>query len=295
MPKTGVCLEPELMTTSRDFSSIEFVGQSLPHFDAVRSDLAGKLAVLPRLAPHRVSIDEYRRVHAQEYLEKIRRMANDEKLADPPRLSIECTGLQFALPGYEFSLGTMIRALDAMRAGELDRAYIFGIPGHHAHRDWGHGYCLLNPLAAAAVYATEIGFRTVLMLDWDYHHGDGTQEVLAGLPNVHCISVHAAIDLYMSMVGVYDLATTTRARELGHRNIPILGSAYSDEFWREVGLSGTYYRGPDAIGEFEKALNDLPWNAELILIFSGYDAHAADCGSEHANWTNDDFATLTNL
>ncbi|TVR53199.1 MAG: hypothetical protein EA426_18110 [Spirochaetaceae bacterium] len=124
----------------------------------------------------------------------------------------KCTGLQFALPGYEFSLGTMIRALDTIRAGELDRAYIFGIPGHHAHRDWGHGYCLLNPLAAAAVYATEIGFRTVLMLDWDFHHGDGTQEVLAGLPNVHCIGVHAA-----------------------------------------------------------------------------------DYGSEHANWTNDDFATLTNL
>lgn len=47
----------------------------------------------------------------------------------------------------------MIRAIDAMQSGELDRAYVFGVPGHHAHRDWGHGYCLLNPLAAAAVYA----------------------------------------------------------------------------------------------------------------------------------------------
>jgi len=60
--------------------------------------------------------------------------------------------------GYQYGLGGMLAAIDRMKAGVLDRAYCFFSGGHHAHADWGHGYCLLNPQAAAVRYAQERGF-----------------------------------------------------------------------------------------------------------------------------------------
>jgi acetoin utilization deacetylase AcuC-like enzyme len=73
----------------------------------------------------------------------------------------------------------MFEAVEQMKRGNLERAFCFCLGGHHAHRDWGHGYCLLNPLAATARYAQELGLVRVLIVDWDIHHGDGTQAIFA--------------------------------------------------------------------------------------------------------------------
>ena len=288
-------LHPETFTTSKSRDEIEFIGQSLPYYDRVREMTANALAAYPSLPLVKADLSDFERVHTREYLAKLLAMARGETVLDPPKRSAECTGLEYALPGYCYSLGGMMDAVRRMREGQLDRVYCFGLPGHHSYPDWGHGYCLLNPQATAARYAQEIGFSRPLIIDWDFHHGDGTQAIFDGDSSVHCISIHSAIDLYMSMVRVHEEGTTTAAAAAGHQNIPILSTLYSREFWTECGLPGEYYRRDDAIKRFQRSLADVPWQPDIVFIFSGYDAHAEDCGADTHGWTEDDFRTLTRL
>jgi acetoin utilization deacetylase AcuC-like enzyme len=187
----------------------------------------------------------------------------------------------------------MLAAIDQMRAGNLDRAYCFSFGGHHAYPDWGHGYCLLHPLATAARYAQAHDFTHVLIVDWDHHYGDGTQAIFAHDPSVYCISIHSAADLYMASACGLACGTTSAARAVGHCNIPLLNAAYDDSFGEQMQLSGQFYRAQESHRVFQEALQQLPWPPDLICIFSGYDAHRDDCGKGISDWTNDDFQRLT--
>jgi len=286
-------LHPECFTTSKPRDQIEFIGQSVPWYDEIRGEVAARLSDLPTLPATQCDLVDFERVHDPEYLSTLAAMGRDQDVAKRPTLNAECSGMWYALPGYRYTLGGMMEALRRMRKGELDRAYVFGPPGHHAHADWGHGYCLLNPQAAAGRHAQELGFAHPLIIDWDFHHGDGTQTIFAGDTTVHHVSIHSAIDLYMSMVEVTELGTTVAADEAGHQNIPVLSSFYPDEFWDTVGLAGRFYRAPEAMDAFDQALDCVPWSPDIVLIFSGYDAHKDDCGEEVHAWNYDDFETLT--
>jgi acetoin utilization deacetylase AcuC-like enzyme len=222
-------------------------------------------------------------------------MASNESVEKLPRLSIECTGFEYCLPGYLYGLGGMIEAIDQMRAGTLERAYCFCLGGHHAYADWGHGYCLLNPQAAAVRYAQANGFDRVVIVDWDVHHGDGTQSIFANDASVYCIRIHSAADLYMASMRVMRYGTTTWAEQVGHCNIPLLSEVYPDDFRKQMGLSGKFYRAADSLAAFQSALEHVPWTPDLICIFSGYDSHKDDCGEGITNWTNSDYQLLTRL
>lgn len=293
MSSFAIYLHTQVVETSRPVDQIRFVGHSLPYFSLVRQELEKALSDYPALPVRRTEYGDYLRVHTQVYLEKIEQVANAEEVTDPPRLSIECTGLEYCLPGYFYSLGGMLEAIDRMRAGTLERAYCFSLPGHHAYADWGHGYCLLNPQAAAARYAQENVFSNVLIVDWDHHHGDGTQSIFANDSSVYCISIHSAADLYMASTRVLRDGTTTAAEKVGHCNIPLLSRSYSDQFPAQMNLDGKFYRASESLDAFREALDQIPWTPDLIFIFSGYDAHKDDCGAGISDWTNTDFEQLT--
>src|SRR5262249_43442498 len=177
-----------------------------------------------RIAP----LDLFGTVHTETYLQQLQLMAAGTPPATLPRLSSECLGMEFCLPGYQAGLGGMLEAIDQMRQGTLDRAYCFSLGGHHAYPNWGHGYCLLNPLAAAVRYAQSVGFARVVIVDWDIHHGDGTQAIFAGDSAVYCISIHSAADLYMANICGLRPGTTTSAAAVGHCNIPVLNRVFDD-------------------------------------------------------------------
>src|SRR5215207_6085666 len=179
-------LHPETTATSKQPGSIPFVGFSWPYFSQVRQALARRLEMYAALPLRTADLEQFGTVHTSAYLQQIRLMAADTPPNIMPRLSRECIGLEYCLPGYRASLGGMIEAIERMRVGMLDRAYCFSLGGHHAYPDWGHGYCLLNPQAAAARYAQVHGFSRVVIVDWDIHHGDGTQAIFAGDPSVYC-------------------------------------------------------------------------------------------------------------
>lgn len=158
MASFATYLHPHTCHTSKPTAQIQFVGHSQPHFERVRAALASKLAHLPSIPPQKATLQDYRPVHHQRYLDKLSRMAADELIRDPPRLSAECSGFEYCLPGYLYGLGGMLSAIDRMKKGSLERAYTFSLGGHHAYADWGYGYCLLNPQAAAARYAQRNGY-----------------------------------------------------------------------------------------------------------------------------------------
>lgn len=289
----AVYLHPEVTATGRPRDTIHFVGQSLTHFEEVRAALAGLAGGFTTIPVAMADLTRYTAVHTAEYLDAIQRAAQDLPDIAPLPVSAECTGLEHALPGYQYGLGGLCAAIDLMGRGSLDRAYGFSLGGHHAFPDRGHGYCLLNPLAAAARYAQQVGFQRVLILDWDIHHGDGTQAIFAHDPSVYCVSVHSAVDLYMAKASSLALGTTIAASDAGHCNIPILDRRFDEETVATLGLGGRFYRGDESLAAVADALANAPWEPDLIAIFSGYDGHRDDCGRHVAGWDTGDFGWLT--
>lgn len=286
-------IHPDTLATCKPIEAIEFAGQSFPWFQSVCRALMPGLSGYPALPVRYEPFASYGAVHDAPYLRALVQMANDESPDSRPRLSMECTGLWYALPAYEAALGGIRESLDRMKAGTLERAYVFGAGGHHARRDRGHGYCVVNPLAAGARYAQSLGFRRVLIVDWDIHHGDGTQAIFAGDPNVHCASIHGALDMYMSAMNLLAEGTTIAGRATGHQNIPVLWREYPDDFPSRLDLGGRFYRTEEIAPAFHNALASLPWAPDLILIFSGYDGHRDDQGEGVTDWTEADYTSMT--
>lgn len=210
MNKVAIYLHPQVFSAEKPLTEINFTKFSYPYYNQVREALAYALSDYPIVPLKKANINDYLTVHSPEYFHKINLMANNQSLdaisLSLPELSTECRG--------------MLSAIDLMKEGKLDRAYCFSMVGHHSHKNWGHGYCLLNPQAAAVKYAQSQGFRKVLIVDWDIHHGDGTQSIFADDKNTYCVSIHHAMDLYMAKISDLKAGTTEVGKSLGHCNFP---------------------------------------------------------------------------
>jgi acetoin utilization deacetylase AcuC-like enzyme len=167
------------------------------------------------------------------------------------------------------------RSFDAARlaaggAAELVRAVLDGRaqnglalvrpPGHHAVRAGGMGFCLLNNVAMAAQTALdEFGLQRVLIVDWDVHHGNGTQDIFYGLPQVCFFSTHQ-YPYYPGTGGVAEIgAGAGRGATV---NVP-LPSGVGDAGFRRV---------------YAEILTPLAerFQPEVILVSAGFDAHWDD-------------------
>lgn len=137
-------------------------------------------------------------------------------------------------------------------------------PGHHAHSHRAGGFCLLNNSAVAARYAhVRYGVRRVLILDWDAHHGDGTQEIFYGDDQVFYLSIHQR-RLY-PFTGL--ASERGEGRGLGYNlNVPVSAGAGDAEY--------------EAI--FVSEVQDVfaQYRPELVIISAGFDAHVEDEVSE---------------
>lgn len=291
--KFATYLHPETTLTSRPVNEIEFIGHSYPYFSQVRTELEKALVEYKSLPVRQAEFSDYLLVHSESYIQKLIAMGSGQFVEAPPKLSIECKGLEFCLPGYLFGLGGLLQAIDEIKLGDIERAYCFSLGGHHAYKDWGHGYCILNPTAAAVRYAQQKGFSKVLIVDWDIHHGDGTQSIFANASSVHCISIHSVADLYMALASGLRYGTTQTGESLGHQNIPVLTKVFGDDFITQANWGGKFYRTDDCIPAFQESLEKIPWQPDLVFIFSGYDSHKDDQGHDITNWSDEDFVTLT--
>jgi acetoin utilization deacetylase AcuC-like enzyme len=156
-------------------------------FDAVLDALAPDRML--RLDPRTATEDELLLCHTPGYL----RVARDDVESGLRSLSTGDTEIDGR--SWDTALhaaGGVLNAVDAVMAGRARNAFcVVRPPGHHATAGRGMGFCLLNNVALAARYAQRRhGVERVLIVDWDVHHGNGTQEIFYSDPSVFFFSTH---------------------------------------------------------------------------------------------------------
>jgi acetoin utilization deacetylase AcuC-like enzyme len=155
--------------------------------------------------------------------------------------------------------GTGIAAIDALSTGAADAAFLaLRPPGHHARPSQGMGFCLLNNIAVAAAELAERGEK-VLIVDYDAHHGNGTQEIFYSDPRVMYVSFHEW-PLYPG-TGRHD-EVGRGAGEGATVNLPLPAGATGD----------VYLRALDEVVAPQVHRFAPTW----VLISAGFDAHRAD-------------------
>ncbi|WP_020673327.1 class II histone deacetylase [Amycolatopsis nigrescens] len=240
--------------------------------------VSGLIDELLRIEPRRATEDEILRVHDREHVTRIR--AESER----PGGGDAGDGISpFGSGGFDIAslaAGAVLEAVEAVFAGRVDNAYaLVRPPGHHALPGTGMGFCLFNNVAIAARHARyRLGAERIAVLDWDVHHGNGTQAVFYDDPAVLTISLHQD--------NVFPL-NSGRVEELGSG----AGRGYSLNVPLPPGTGDGGYR-------YAMETVCLPairrFQPDLVLVASGFDAGAMDpMGRQMV--TSDGFRRLTEL
>lgn len=251
---------PERLDAIEDRLLLTGVGDALEHRDV-------PLATLSQIT----------RAHSEahlEYLEELhQRLVADEPAGGPTHAQLDPDTIltRFTLLAARRAAGAAIAATDAVIAGEIENAFCsVRPPGHHACREQAMGFCFLNNVAIAARHALEVhGLERVAIVDFDVHHGNGTENILSDDPRV-------------LMVGFFQ-----------HPFYPYSGTERPASNMLNLPIPA-YTRGMDV-----RELIEASWMPrleefapEMIFVSAGFDAHREDDLGQ-LGLTENDFAWIT--
>jgi acetoin utilization deacetylase AcuC-like enzyme len=226
---------------------------------------------VPRLA----LVDELARLHGSEYIDQVRQFA----AAGGGRIESDTVVSPASYDIARLAAGTVLSAVDSVLTG-IDKAALCLTrpPGHHALADGAMGFCLFNNAALAAEHALRAhDLERILIVDWDVHHGNGTQDLFYHRDDVTFFSSHRSP--FYPGTGADDETGTGRGRGYTF-NLPVTFGTPRKEF----------------LARFERMLlaAAAKCQPQLVVLSAGFDAHRLDpIGS--LGLETEDYAALTKL
>ncbi len=233
----------------------EWHPESPERLRAIERAVKPLMSSLTPLSPIRVSTRLVEAVHTPKHIENVKAHCEAREPIDADTVCVK--------ESWEAALaaaGAGIVAVDTLREGRAKSAFCaVRPPGHHATKSAAMGFCLFNNIAITARYAQSKGYKRVAIVDFDVHHGNGTQDIFYEDGSV----------LYFST----------------HQSPAYPGSGSIEERGAKEGLGTTFnFPFPPGSGDsalvpvYEERLGEIlhDFNPDIVLVSAGYDLHEAD-------------------
>ena len=233
----------------------------------------GMMEQLDLIKPRYAELSEIEYIHTPEYIEKAKKYSELEIPLDLDTV--------LSKDSYNVALlaaGGAITAVDVVLDNKVENSFaLVRPPGHHAEPDRGMGFCIFNNVAIAARHAQKRGKKRVLIVDWDVHHGNGTQKAFYGDPTVLYFSTHQ-YPHYPGTGWIDEIGTGAGA---GYNiNVPL--------------PAGTDDAGFIAVFEEILVPAALEFKPDIVLVSAGQDANAND-GLAQMRMSVNGFAALASI
>ena len=220
---------------------------------------SGLWSGLLKLAPRAATELELLRCHTEATLARVTQVCATGRAALDADTIVSPDSEEIA----RLAAGGACRAVDAVLTGEADNAFVAcRPPGHHATVGRSMGFCLYNNVAVAACYAQDKYpdlVKSVLIADFDVHHGNGTQDIFYADPSVYFFSLHQ-YPWYPGTGAAHERGMG--AGEGYTRNVPVHAATPAEAYLRLFE------------DNLEQVLNDF--TPDLVIISAGFDAHRED-------------------
>ncbi len=249
---TGIVIDPRYLEHQTGRGHPE-----RPERIAVLGEMLERQEGLQRVAPRTATADEITLVHDGGYFEEVARTRECSYYAFDADTPVSARSFDTAC----LAAGGVLTLIDEVMAGRLRNGFAFvRPPGHHAERDRAMGFCLFNNVAVGAAYLRHRhGLSRTVVMDWDVHHGNGTQHVFERDPGVLYLSTHQ----YPFYPG------TGAINEVGAGD----GEGYTVNLPLPAGCGDAEY-----LDAFQNVVEPVirQYEPEFVLISAGFDPHVDD-------------------
>lgn len=239
---------------------------------------SGLTELVVPIPPYAAPLEWVERLHDPQYIRRFREAcAQGKNIFEVPDCGICPESYDIAL----LAAGGVLAAADAVMGGQAENAFCaVRPPGHHAERDRALGFCFFNNIALGAVYLLEnFGLDRVAIVDWDVHHGNGTQHLFEADPRVFYLSLHE--DPQYCYPGTGYRRETGKGPGQGFTlNLPFPPRSGDEEY-----LEVFKKEGLPRLMEFAP---------QFLMISAGFDAHQSD-PLAHMNLSRDAYRQMARL
>jgi len=229
--------------------------ESIARLEAINQAIIPLLPKLISLSPRAATRAEIQQIHHPALIEQVQTHSQLARAIDAD--TILSTGSYLAA---KKAAGAALVAIDGIQSGKFERAFCaVRPPGHHATPTQSMGFCLFNNIAIAARYAQSRGYAKVMIIDFDVHHGNGTQDAFYADDTVFYFSTHQAFAYPGTGAESHRGEGRGRGYTANHPLMPDSGDAEILEIYAHD-LSESYHF----------------FNPDILLISAGYDLHESD-------------------